>query len=144
MKLSKWLPLAILAVITTIFGIVTAINQSGAASHIQGEWTLIEARDAAGDIDTTLTAVVMTADDSTLSGSVCNHFGGDYSLAGSTITIGPLMTTEMWCETPTAIMDVESRFVEALGKANTVRFEGTNLVLTGVDIRLVFALSTPD
>lgn len=145
MKWSKWLPLAILAIITSVFGIYTALNQSGAISeHISGQWTLIEASDGAGDIDVSPTAAVMTVDDKSLGGSVCNHFGGDYSIDSSTITIRSLMTTKMWCETPAGIMDFESRFVTALGAVNTVRFEGTNLVLTGVDIRLVFAQSTPD
>lgn len=145
MKLSTWLPLAILAVITSVFGIYTALNQSGAMSeHITGQWTLVEAHDSAGDIDISPTAVVLTVDDTTLSGQVCNHFGGGYSLNGSTITVKDLAMTEMWCQSPDGIMDMETRFVTALGKANTVRFEGTNLVLTGVDIRLVFAQSTPD
>ena len=139
MSRNSWIALAILAVITSVFGIWTALNQSGAvAEHIQGEWTLIEASDSAGDIDTSVTPIVMTVDDSTVGGSVCNHFGGDYTLSGSTIAVGPLATTEMWCETPTGIMDVETRFVQALSAVNTARYEGTNLVLTGVDIRLVF------
>ena len=144
MSRNSWIALAILAVITSVFGILTAINQSGTDAHIQGEWTLVEASDTGGQIDANVTAIVMIVADSTLSGTVCNHFGGDYSLSGSTMTVGPLMTTEMWCETPIRIMDVESRFVAALGKTNTVRYEGTNLVLTGVDIRLVFAQTTPD
>ena len=145
MKWSKWLPLAILAIITSVFGIYTALNQSGAISeHISGQWTLIEASDAAGDIDVSPTAVVMTVDDKTLGGTVCNHFGGSYSIDGSSITVAGLMKTEMWCGSPEGIMDFESRFTAALGAVNTVRFEGTNLVLTGVDIRLVFAQSTPD
>ena len=140
MSRNSWIALAILAVLTSVFGIWTALNQSGAvAEHIQGEWTLIEASDAAGAIDTSVTPIVMTVDDSTVGGSVCNHFGGDYTLSGSTIAVGPLATIEMWCETPTGIMDVETRFVQALSAVNTARYEGTNLVLTGVDIRLVFS-----
>ena len=145
MKPSTWVPLAILALIASAFGIYTALNQSGAMSeHITGEWTLIEASDSDGPIDTAPAAVVMTVDENSLSGQVCNHFGGDYSLSGATLTVGPLMTTEMFCSSPEGIMDFESRFVHALSVANTVRYEGTNLVLTGVDIRLVFAQSTPD
>ena len=86
-----------------------------------------------------VTPIIMTVEDSTVGGSVCNHFGGDYTLSGSTIAVGPLATTEMWCETPTGIMDIETRFVKALSGVNTARYEGTNLVLTGVDIRLVFS-----
>lgn len=145
MKLSTWLPLAILAVITSVFGIYTALNQSGAMSeHITGQWTLVDARDSAGDIDTTPTAVVLTVDDTTVSGKVCNSFSGGYSLNGSTLAIDNLAITEMYCTEPAGIMDMETRFVTALGAANTVRYEGTNLVVTGVDIRLVFAQSTPD
>ncbi|MEY4477308.1 MAG: hypothetical protein RJA31_812 [Actinomycetota bacterium] len=145
MSRNSWIALAILAVITSVFGIWTALNQSGAvAEHIQGEWTLIEASDATGGIDASVTPVVLTIDGSTLGGTVCNHFGGDYTVSGSTFTVGALATTEMWCETPTGIMDVETRFVQALSVVNTARYEGTNLVLTGVDIRLVFSSPTPD
>lgn len=145
MTRNSWIALAVLAVITSVFGIVTALNQSTSTSeHITGQWTLVEASDAAGAIDLSLTAVVMTVDATSLGGSVCNSFGGDYSLKGNTLTVGPLMMTEMWCETPSGIMDLESRFATALAATNTVRFEGTNLVLTGVDIRLEFAQSTPD
>jgi heat shock protein HslJ len=145
MTRNSWIVLAILAVIASVFGIVTALNQSGTASaHLQGQWALIEASDAGGNIDTTLTATLLTVDDSTVSGSVCNRFSGDYSLKGTTLTIGPIASTEMWCPSPDGLMDVESRFITALSQANTVRYEGTNLVLTGVDIRLVFAQSTPD
>ena len=145
MTRNSWIVLAILAVIASVFGIVTALNQSNTASaHLQGQWALIEASDAGGDIDTTLTATLLTVDDSTLSGSVCNRFSGDYSLKGTTLTIGPIASTEMWCPSRDGLMDVESRLITALSQANTVRYEGTDLVLTGVDIRLVFAQSTPD
>lgn len=145
MKPSTWIPLAILAIVTSVFGMYTALGQSGQTSeHITGTWTLIDAEDASGEIDVSPTAVVLTVDDSTIGGTVCNHFGGEYSISGSTLSIASLANTEMWCETPAGIMDLESRFLPALAAANTVRFEGTNLVLTGVDIRLVFAQSTPD
>jgi heat shock protein HslJ len=145
MTRNSWIVLAILAVIASVFGIVTALNQSNTASaHFQGQWALIGASDASGDIDTTLTTTALTVDDSTLSGSVCNRFSADYSLTGTTLAVREVLTTEMWCDTPAGLMDAESRFVAALSRANTVRYEGTNLVLIGVDIRLVFAQSTPD
>lgn len=145
MTRNSWIALAILAVITSVFGIVTAVNQmNNASAHIDGQWTLIEASDANGDIDTSLAAVVITATDSTMTGSVCNSFTADYRLVASTLTVTSIAATEMWCETPAGLMDVESRFVDALAKSNTVRYEGTNLVLTGVNVRLVFAQSTPD
>ncbi|MEY4396690.1 MAG: hypothetical protein RLZZ40_446 [Actinomycetota bacterium] len=145
MKLEKWLPLAILAVIVSVFGVWTALNQSGAtAQHISGQWTLTTASDATGDIDVSPTALVVTIDDKTINGKVCNGFGGDYTLNGATVKVGSLAQTEMYCTTPDGIMELESRFLTALNHANTVHFEGTNLVLTGVDIRLVFAQSTPD
>ena len=52
MKRSVWLPLAILAIVTAVFGVVTALNQSGANSvTVNGNWTLISGRDADGDVD---------------------------------------------------------------------------------------------
>lgn len=145
MSRNSWIALTILAVVTSVFGIWTALNQSGStAEHVTGEWTLTAASDTAGAIDVSATAVVLTIDDTTITGRVCNSFGGDYSLVGSTLKIGSLAQTEMYCTSPDGIMDLESRFVTALGNVNTARYEGTNLILTGVNIRLVFAQSTPD
>jgi len=145
MTRNSWIALAILAVITSVFGIVLAVNQSNVADeHFQGQWTLTDARDSAGDINVSSKAVVLTVDRSTVSGSVCNSFGGSYTLQGTTLHIDSISSTEMWCESPEGIMDLETRFLNALAASNTVRFEGTTLVLTGVDIRLEFAQSTPD
>ena len=145
MTRNSWIALAVLAVITSVFGIILAVNQSNVASeHFQGQWALTDARDSAGDIDVSAKAIVLTVDDATVSGSVCNTFGGSYTLRGTVLRIDSLASTEMWCESPEGIMDLESRFLDALAASNTVRFEGTTLVLTGVNIRLEFAQSTPD
>lgn len=141
----SWIVLAALAIVGSVFGVIFALNQSNIVSQdIQGQWTLIEARDADGEIDVSATAIVLTADESTVRGSVCNTFSGPYSVRGSTLRIEELAATEMWCESPDGIMELESRFLAALPATHTVEFEGTNLVLTGDDIRLVFAQSTPD
>lgn len=145
MTRNSWIALAILAVITSVFGIILAVNQSNSATeHFQGQWTLTDARDSTGEIDSSAVAVVLTVDRSTVSGSVCNTFGGSYTLRGTVLQIESLASTEMWCESPEGIMELESRFLNALAASNTVRFEGTTLVLTGVNIRLEFVQSTPD
>lgn len=44
----------------------------------------------------------------------CNGYGGAYTTTGETLTIGPLVRTEMYCETPTGVMDQEDAFLAAL------------------------------
>lgn len=68
-----------------------------------------------------------------LSGSAgCNRFSGGYSLAGSTLTAGPLMATKMAC--PGAGMTQENAFFALMRGPVSLSFptDGT-LILTGGD-----------
>lgn len=60
----------------------------------------------------------------------CNRFGGSYTLAGETLTPGPIMATQMACPEPA--MTHEGRTLEILRGPVTVSFpEGDTMVLTG-------------
>ena len=65
------------------------------------------------------TDIVLTADfvpDGTVSGiSGCNTFGGGYSYTDTTIAIGPLRSTMMFCEDPAG--SVEQQYLAALQNA---------------------------
>jgi len=70
----------------------------------------------------------------TLNGSAgCNTFSGTYELTATSITIGPIGLTRMFCPAPDGIMDQEVRFVEALESAVSYELVGGQLdVLFGL------------
>ena len=69
--------------------------------------------------------------------SGCNSYGGHFTLDGSSISIGDLVSTLMMC-TPEA-MAVETPFTNALPEVDTVAIEDGELVLTGPGIELRFS-----
>lgn len=58
----------------------------------------------------------------------CNRFIGDYGVKGSRIDIGPLGSTQMFCE---GVMDAEQAYLRALEKATAYSVAGTKLTLFG-------------
>jgi heat shock protein HslJ len=82
--------------------------------------------------DTELTANFGT--DGTLSGnSGCNTFTGPYKVDGDKITIGPLASTMMFCDSPAGAMDQEAQYLAALQSAATYQIEGNQLTLRTAD-----------
>ena len=69
--------------------------------------------------------------------SACNSYGGQFTLDGSSISIGDLFTTMMMC-TPD-VMDAEIPYTAALPEVDTVALEGGQLVMTGPGIELRFS-----
>jgi heat shock protein HslJ len=59
-------------------------------------------------------------------GTDCNGYSGDVTLTGTSIAMGAFMSTMMYCEG-----SQEAVFTGALSAAETYRFEGEKLVLTG-------------
>jgi heat shock protein HslJ len=57
----------------------------------------------------------------------CNRFTGPVTVAGASITFGPLAVTRMAC--PGAVMSQESAYLEALAKAERFRVEGPFLYI---------------
>jgi heat shock protein HslJ len=53
--------------------------------------------------------------DGRVTGSVgCNQFSADYTTSGSQLSIGPAVSTLMYCSFPAGVMDQESRVLELL------------------------------
>jgi heat shock protein HslJ len=69
--------------------------------------------------------------------SACNSYGSQFTLEGSTITIGDLVSTMMMCAPE--VMDVEIPFTAALREVDTAAIEGEQLVMTGPGIELRFS-----
>jgi heat shock protein HslJ len=106
------------------------VYDAAAANPLEGEWDVTGYNNGnqavtSPVLGTTLTAV-FTAD-SVSGNSGCNTYNGSYTMDGSNITIGPLMSTKMAC-TDQAASDQEAQFLAAL--QNSTTFEQTGAVMT--------------
>lgn len=73
----------------------------------------------------------------------CNRFGGELQIdPDGTMTITNLAMTEMACQ-PLSLLDFESAYVGALSRADSWAVTPTDLVLTGADVELRYAVA-PD
>ena len=93
------------------------------------------------NIDGTLTApkdgVVSYAvfSDGTVTGSAgCNNYNGGYETDGASITIGPLVSTLMFCD---GAMDQETAYLALLGSADSYEVSGDQLTLSKGDTALI-------
>ncbi len=86
-------------------------------------------------LDTTITASFGA--DGRLSGSAgCNTYNADYTVDGEQISIGPAITTRMFCAGE-GVMEQEMAYLQALEKANRYQIEGDVLTLFDAeDLRL--------
>jgi heat shock protein HslJ len=74
------------------------------------------------------------AADGQLSGvSGCNNYTGGYTVDGDKIKIGPLASTQMFCDQPEGVMDQEAQYLAALESAATYHIEGGRLELRTSD-----------
>ena len=59
----------------------------------------------------------------------CNDFSGGYSVSGSNISIGALLSGMMMCGDPAGVMEQEAQYLAALQSAATFQFDGNRLTL---------------
>ena len=59
----------------------------------------------------------------------CNDFSGGYSVSGSNISIGALVSGMMMCGEPAGVMEQEAQYLAALQSAATFQFDGNRLTL---------------
>jgi heat shock protein HslJ len=70
-------------------------------------------------------------DDGKVVGSAgCNHYGADYNLNGTALSVSPPISTKMYCGEPEGIMEQEARFLELLGSAAGCQIENGRLEIT--------------
>jgi len=112
--------------------VVLTACTGGASAPIQGQWKLVSYGSASGqapaapDVDT-----LLEFKDGQLSGSVgCNHFSGEYEVSGDSITFGPVMATEMFCET---VAEQEAGTFATLQNITSFVLDGNTLTITSVD-----------
>ena len=131
-KLGSALLLA--AAVVTLSGCVPGAS----TESLRGEWVLTSGADSAGELDITITDVTLVIDEDGVSGRVCNSFGGTLSGSPTNLSVSSLYSTEMWCETPQGIMELEQRFLTDLGSVTSANLDGDQLTLTGADVTLGF------
>jgi heat shock protein HslJ len=93
------------------------------------------------NIDGTMTApadgVVSYAvfEDGTVTGGAgCNNYNGSYEVDGSSMAIGPLASTQMFCE---GAMDQEFAYLTLLGSVDSYKVSGNDLALASGDTVLI-------
>jgi heat shock protein HslJ len=94
-------------------------------------WTLATLNGQAVSTDTPITAVFTPGEETgtgNISGSSgCNTYNADYTLTGTSITVGPAATTRMACATG---MDIEQTYLQALQTSTSYQILADKLVLT--------------
>jgi heat shock protein HslJ len=58
----------------------------------------------------------------------CNRYGGSYSLAGTTLSFGPMISTKMFCAEGS---ELEQRYLSILPKVVSYEIQDSHLVLHG-------------
>jgi heat shock protein HslJ len=72
----------------------------------------------------------------------CNQYSGTYEIDGSSITFGPMISTQMFCD---GLMDQEIAYLAALGTVDTWSIDGDELQLKSGDTTvLTFAAISQD
>ncbi len=112
---------------------VLAACAGGTSASIKGQWKLVSYGSASSqtpavaDVDTSIEFL-----DGKLSGNVgCNGFGGDYDVKGDTLTLGPVMSTMMFCEGP--VGDQEMGSLAVLKESAKFVLDSDNLTITSAD-----------
>jgi heat shock protein HslJ len=98
------------------------------------EWNLVTMAGAA-PLDGAMATISFT-EEGTLNGTTgCNSYFGDYTLDGTSLTVGQLGQTEMWCE---GRMEQEQTFLMMLMSGGTLTLENDTLTIYTGSGDLVF------
>jgi heat shock protein HslJ len=100
---------------------------AGALPNLTGTKWLAEDIDGCGVIDNAQSTVEFVAADRIAGRGGCNQFSGNVRLEGTKIQVSPLISTKMACVP--ALMDQESRFLQALQAARSLQLEETKLLV---------------
>lgn len=107
---------------------------SNGAAGIQGDWTVTTLY-TGNAVQSPVAGSKLTASfdgERTGGDAGCNRFGGTYTTAGDTITIGPLVATQRACADP-AVTEQEQQYLDALAMAKTFTVAGRRLDLYRAD-----------
>jgi heat shock protein HslJ len=111
----------------------------------KGTWRLAEAVVDGAALGLVAThPVTLRSDGDSVGGiSACNHYGGRLRLSGGSVTIDEIFMTEMAC-LDEGVMEMESAYLDALGRVDAVSLEDDHLVLAGDGVTLRFVEMPPE
>jgi heat shock protein HslJ len=115
-------------------GCSAPMDEGMAPGNLEGtSWDLVSYLGAKGTTENILPNTRITAQFSSggsLGGSAgCNHYFGEYTLGGGSLTVRSIGSTLMACLDP-GVMEQEARYLSLLGSAARFRLEGDRLVLS--------------
>lgn len=126
-RLAVIVPIAALAVLLPACGGDDEGGSDGAAqdpADLEGkDWVVTQILDAGGDTVIVDFGINAAFDGSSVSGVVaCNSYNGGYEASESTISLGPIATTQALC--PPEEQQVADRYLELLGGAASFEIDG--------------------
>jgi putative lipoprotein len=95
---------------------------------LTGSTWVAEDIDGKGVIDNAQSTLVFGTDGRVSGRAACNQYGGKVTLNGASMIVDQVFSTKMAC-TAEALMDQETRFLQALQATRSYRMDGTKLVL---------------
>jgi len=124
------------------------VTEPATTQLIGTEWLLNAYLNQAGELVAPLAGTFTSANFA--SGEVngnagCNNYFGGYEVDGTSIHIGPLASTEMFCGNPTGVMDQETAFLNAMNSTAEYKIEAGQLQLMDAsgETLLVFEVAEP-
>jgi putative lipoprotein len=96
--------------------------------ELTGSTWVAEDIDGKGVIDNAQSTLVFGTDGRVSGRAACNQYGGEVTLNGASMVVDQVFSTKMACTAP-ALMEQETRFLEALQATRSYRMDGTKLVL---------------
>jgi len=118
-----------------------ADTQVGEPEILRGNWVLVGASDAAGEIDLGDARVTLGFNQATGGVAACNSYSATVEGGPGEISVSDVVQTEMGCVPD--VMLVESRYLAAFAASTDAEYAGDGLVLTGPHTELTFE-SAPD
>jgi heat shock protein HslJ len=128
---------AVTSVTTPVATAVPAASAPAVPENLAGTWqlTTMGIQDGTAVTHPTTAITLYFGSDGTVSGNGgCNNYNGPYVLSGeitskgTAITIGPLTSTKMYCQTTSA---QETQYLSLLADTMAYDVDGTQLTLTG-------------
>jgi heat shock protein HslJ len=117
--------------------LVAACSSDGDDMPTDFSWMLTEIAGADGTMATPLTIPTLSFEDGSAAGHAsCNQYFGPYEIDGSSISFGPLSSTQMFCGEP-GVMDQEAAYLTALEAVDTWSIDGDTLTLSSGDTALL-------
>ena len=126
----------------TADGALVASYQPQTATQLTGvTWEVVNYNHNQQAVQGVLLGTQITAvfgEDGQMSGTAgCNNYSAGYTVDGNAITIGPAISTMMFCGDPEGVMEQEMAYLQALPSAATYVVQGDRLDLLAADGTIV-------